>query len=237
MPNLSIVIPCYNESKSLTKLLSACKQAIGERKNIEFVFVNNGSTDNSNEVFDELLTNPDYWFASLVDVPTNKGYGHGITQGLVHAQAEILAWTHADLQTDPLDVIKAFEMHYLELADNDIVVKGKRMQRPFFDRFFTKGMSLISRFLLNARISDVNAQPKIFHKQFWLALDHKPTDFSLDMFLLYMADKMQKKIVEYPVVFGLREFGVAKGGGRFTGKMKLILRTLSYIFELRRSLN
>jgi glycosyltransferase involved in cell wall biosynthesis len=236
MPNLSIVIPCYNESKSLPKLLTICSQSIGERKNIEFVFVNNGSTDNSQQVFDQLFENPEFWFASLVEVPVNKGYGHGIAQGLMHAQGEILAWTHADLQTDPLDVIKAFEEHYIAIANNEAIVKGKRIQRPFFDNLFTKGMASISSALLKTKLSDVNAQPKIFNKQFWLQLENKPMDFSLDMFLLYMAQKQGKKIIEYPVIFGNRQFGFAKGGGSFKGKLKLILRTLNYIFELRRRL-
>ncbi len=236
MPNLSIIIPCYNEAKSIVKLLAACKQAIGERKNIEIVFVNNGSNDESNQVFEELLTDQDYGFASLVEIPVNKGYGHGIDQGLLHAQGEILAWTHADLQTDPLDVIKAFEEHYLELANNEIIVKGKRMQRPFFDNLFTKGMAFIASFLLRAKLTDVNAQPKIFHRQFWQAIDIKPMDFSLDMFLLYTAQMQSKRIVEYPVIFEKRQFGEAKGGGSFKGKMKLIMRTLNYIFELRRRL-
>ena len=56
MTNLSIVIPCYNESKSLSRLLEACLNACKSRNDIEFVFVNNGSNDDTQIILNQLLS-------------------------------------------------------------------------------------------------------------------------------------------------------------------------------------
>ena len=77
---LSIIIPCYNESKNIPLILSRFDEVI-KRQDIEAVLVNNGSTDNSKEVLDELL--PKYPFARTVNVPENKGYGYEKRQELL----------------------------------------------------------------------------------------------------------------------------------------------------------
>jgi len=126
----SLVIPCFNESKSIPELVSQCKKICN--KDTEIVFVNNGSTDNSKELFEILLT--DNKNLKFVNVQNNIGYGDGILAGLKETSGDIIGWTHADLQTDPDDFIKA--LTFFENEKN-IFVKGKRKGRPFFDIFFT----------------------------------------------------------------------------------------------------
>ena len=111
---LSIVVPCYNEEKNLPALFSAFADAI-KRNDIELIIVNNGSTDNSQKIINELL--PQYTFARCHHVTENQGYGYGILAGLDQAQGEFLGWTHADLQTDPQDVLKALSI--IEKNNND----------------------------------------------------------------------------------------------------------------------
>ena len=183
MINLSIVIPCYNESKSLPRLFLACLNACEGRNDIQFIFVNNGSQDETQIVLDQLLNQENYTFGKSVHVPINKGYGYGILQGLSLAQGEVLAWTHADLQTDPKDVIIAFDQFGTHLALGQMMVKGERNGRGLFDVFFTASMSVISSFLLGSKLWDVNAQPKMFHRSFMKHLDIAPHDFSLDLYL------------------------------------------------------
>tara|TARA_B100001564_G_C20240634_1_gene490330 strand:+ start:27 stop:326 length:300 start_codon:yes stop_codon:yes gene_type:complete len=98
-------------------------------------------------------------------------------------------------------------------------------------------MGIISSFLLKVKISDVNAQPKIFHNNFLKLLKKYPEDFSLDLFILYKAKVNGYKIYEHPVDFKNRLYGEAKGGGTIIGKIKLIIRTLSYIINLKSKLN
>ena len=236
MINLSIVIPCYNESGSLPGLFESCRNACQHMNDIQFVFVNNGSNDDTQIMMNQLLKQLDHPFSKSVQVPINQGYGFGILQGLAQADGQILAWTHADLQTDPLDVILAYERYRDELNANTCLVKGERIGRNFFDNVFTAGMSLISSLLLRVKLWDINAQPKIFHRDFMENMKYAPNDFSLDLYLLYIASKNKLKINSFQVIFSKREYGTAKGGGTLKGKYKLIKRTLKYILELRQDI-
>lgn len=233
MIELSIIIPCYNESKSIKNLLYKCESSVANFKNIEFIFVDNGSTDNTYSVFKNLSSVFSFNY-KVLSVKKNLGYGGGIIHGLNNSSGKFLAWTHADLQTDPVDVVNAFLINKTRLLKENVIIKGKRKNRSYFDDFFTKGMSLISSIILNSKLHDVNAQPKVFSKIFYKKLKNPPHDFSLDLFFLFEANRMNYKIINYDVLFNNREFGIAKGGGSFHGKIKLIYRTLSYIFKLRK---
>ena len=104
---LSIVVPCYNEEQNIPLILERFNSVIN-RDDIEVILVNNGSKDNSQNVIDELL--PKYKFARTTLVEINQGYGYGILQGLKVTNGEYIGWTHADMQTDPKDVIKALDI-------------------------------------------------------------------------------------------------------------------------------
>src|SRR5262245_64860634 len=103
----SLVIPCYNESAGLPSLVKRCREVV---RNIdgEIVLVDNRSTDATPSVLPELLkTAPG---CRLISVEKNQGYGHGILSGLAAANGDILAWTHADMQTDPMDLVAALQL-------------------------------------------------------------------------------------------------------------------------------
>ncbi len=236
MIKLSVVIPCYNESKSIPRLLDACYRACAGRTDIQFIFVNNGSIDDTQQVLERLLVQNHYTFGKLVWVPINLGYGHGILKGLEAAEGQILSWTHADLQTDPIDVVNAYNLYRQELELNNCIVKGERKGRNLFDSLFTAGMSIFSTIVLNQKLQDINAQPKIFHKDFLKNLKNPPIDFSLDLYLLFIALKNQIPVKKIPVFFFDREFGDAKGGGTLRGKARLIKRTIKYILQLKEDL-
>jgi glycosyltransferase involved in cell wall biosynthesis len=74
----SLIIPCYNESKNLPKLLENCKNIL--KNNIELILVNNGSFDNSNTVLKKLKKKNTK--IHIVSIKKNVGYGHGILAGL-----------------------------------------------------------------------------------------------------------------------------------------------------------
>lgn len=236
IPELSVVIPCYNEGESLYELFDTCRKCISPEIAMEYVIVNNGSTDNSESIFAELLSKPENAVFRLVHIDVNKGYGYGIMQGVYHAVGNIIGWTHADLQTDPGDVLKAYCKNKEALLLNKVLVKGRRKERSFFDSFFTIGMSVMTWLLLGERLTDINAQPKLFNHELLKSMRDTPNDFSLDTYVLYIAHTHGLKLIEYPVYFINRKFGKAKGGGTFIGKLKLIKRTLAFLWELRGNL-
>lgn len=233
MKKLSVIIPAYNEEKNLPKILERIRAcSLGRENQIEWILVDNGSVDKTWEKLTELQKQ----FPSLVPVQVlvNQGYGSGILQGLKAATGEVLAWTHADCQTDPGDVIKAWDI-YDSAETTKALVKGARRNRAFAEKFFSFGMQLVSSFALGAWFTEVNAQPKLFPRSLYNEMEDPPQDFSLDLYLLYLAKKKGYRILEFPVFFNKRQYGEAKGGGgSFANRWKLIKRTFLYIFELKK---
>lgn len=236
MNPLSIVIPCYNEAENLNQIIEKLDDIHQQNPDVEIVLVDNGSTDSTPEVLKELIE-PRKHFITRHRIEKNQGYGHGIMSGIRIAKGEVLSWTHADLQTDPLDVIHAYQEFIENPMYPDCILKGRRVGRNFFDTMFTAGMSVLSTLLLRVPLSDVNAQPKMFHRNFLEQLADAPMDFSLDLYLLYQARTNNHLILEHPVHFGKRLHGEAKGGGSLKGKWRLILRTWKYMLRLKRELN
>lgn len=229
---LSIIIPCYNEEKNIPLILERFNEVI-KREDIEVILVNNGSTDNSENVFNELL--PKYPFAKGVKVEVNQGYGYGILQGLNTAQGEYIGWTHADMQTDPNDVVKALDI-IEKTNEKKVLVKGNRKGRPFFDVFFTFGMGCFETLLMGEFLWDINAQPNIFSRELFDNWQNPPYDYSLDLFAFYEAKKHNYKIIRFPVIFPPRIYGHSSWNTGLKSKWKFIKRTLDFSFKLKKGL-
>jgi len=228
---LSLIIPCYNEEKSLPILLEKCNFT-DEKVNIEIVIVDNGSNDNTEKVLDNLKDQ--YTNYVFVKVQKNQGYGHGILAGLNAATGDILAWTHADLQTDPKDILKGLEI--FKNNKKNIFVKGRRVGRPISDNIFTIGMSVFEIILLRKYMYDINAQPTIFSRSFYESWDRPPNDFSLDLYAYYLACYNNIRIYRFPVSFGERRYGVSHWNIDIKSKIKFIQRTISFSLKLKKRL-
>jgi glycosyltransferase involved in cell wall biosynthesis len=231
----SLVIPCYNESENLVNLVERCKYLLSEKENIEVLIVDNGSTDNSSEVLADILTNYHDERLRTVKIKQNQGYGNGILVGLEESVGDILGWTHADLQTDPVDFLNAISL-INTIEDSGLVfVKGKRHSRPFMDVFFTWGMSLVEWLVLRVRLWDINAQPTVFSREFFVSLKQPPADFSIDLYFYHEAVRHNAIIKRFPVSFGLR----LKGEGhneKFISKIKYSWKTIVFSVGLRKYL-
>ena len=230
---LSVVVPCYNESKNIPLILNKFNEVI-KRDDVEVVLVNNGSTDNSQEIFDELV--PKYPFARVHKIEVNEGYGYGIVSGLKAAKGEFIGYTHADMQTDPHDVIKALNIIESQEQPENCYVKGDRKGRPFMDQFFTSGMSFFETVYLGKNLWDINAQPNIIHRNFFESLEFLPKDFSLDLFFLYRAQQKGLNVIRFDVIFPERIHGESTWNTDFAAKWKFIKRTLDFSFKLKKEL-
>ncbi len=234
MKKLSVILPCFNESRNIPYVLERFSKVIN-RDDIELIFVDNGSDDNSLKIFKELI--PKYSFAKLEKVKVNKGYGYGIISGLKVAQGKYLSWTHADMQTDPYDVIRGLNIIESYKSGEKLFIKGKRRGRRFSDEFFTVGMSFFESILLLTPLWDINAQPNIFSRELFDNLKGSPNDFSFDLFYYYMAVKNKFKIIRFDVSFGKRYFGHSSWNINWLSKIKFITRTLSFTFKLLFKIN
>jgi glycosyltransferase involved in cell wall biosynthesis len=227
----SLVIPCYNEARNIPLLLDRCAR-LAHPGEIEVILVDNGSTDESSAVLRDLM--PKYPGCRCVRVEVNQGYGFGILCGLRAAEGKLLGWTHADLQTDPVDALRGLE--YFEQLGSEIFVKGRRNGRPFADVLFTVGMSLFETLLLRRPLWDINAQPTMFSKEFFTTWQDPPNDFSLDLYAYFKARESDLRIARFPVKFGERAHGVSHWNISWSAKWKFIRRTVDFSLRLRGAL-
>ena len=99
MKTLSIIIPTYNESYSILKVLENIKLAKNLDINYEIIIVDDGSTDNTNEILEK---NKSY-FDHLVSYEKNYGKGYAVRMGLEKATGDYVIIQDADLEYDPKD--------------------------------------------------------------------------------------------------------------------------------------
>ena len=230
---LTLVIPCFNEARSLPNLIEKCKEIVTEYA-VEFIFVDNGSKDDSQEVFKLHLRNEPK--LRMILIAENQGYGGGILAGLAHAVTEHIGWTHADLQADPADVVKALRILEDPNTPQNVLVKGRRKGRALGSVFFTFAMSLFETLLFRTIIKDVNAQPTVFRRDFLLKWTDAPTDFALDLYAYAIAKKLGLQVRRFPVLFVTREHGISNWNVGWRSRNRFILRTIKFSFALRKGM-
>ena len=229
---LSLIIPCFNERENISILIKNLEDlSLKVNFPIEIIIVDGNSDDGTDLILQEELSKLDSKIFSLILLDSREGYGFDIQQGLSKSKKEILAWTHADLQTDVKDVEKAFNI--LTASDQpNLIIKGKRKNRHFIDSMYTLGMQIVVFFYLKTYLDDINGQPKLFKRDFYKKYlkEQAPKDFSLDLYTLFKAKKNGHVIKSFPVYFNKRKYGEAKGGGgSWRNRLNLIKRTFRYI--------
>lgn len=228
---ISIVLPCYNEGLNL-QIVADRYAKFWPGINFELILVNNGSVDGSAKVLSGL--SKQYSFVRIVTVQKNIGYGHGLLMGLKSARADILAYSHADAQTPPEDVMRAYELIKENGYDMDsTLIKGQRVNRREEERFLSKALERVVRCILGYQLTDINGQPKIFSRKFFETFKSPPLDFSFDVYVMCLARSMGINIVAFPVEFGLRVHGESKWARSMVSKYKNIIKQLYNILLIR----
>tara|TARA_A100001015_G_scaffold321508_1_gene452638 strand:- start:3920 stop:4627 length:708 start_codon:yes stop_codon:yes gene_type:complete len=224
---ISIVIPCYNESQNIKYLI---RQANLLKKNFNFIFVNNGSTDKSDLVFKSLKipTNCKY-----IKITKNKGYGYGIKEGLKKANDSLIGWMHGDLQQDLSILNKTIPLIKKEPDKKDFFVKGLRTKRKFFDTIFTICMAIIMTIIFKKKHWDVAGQPSIIKKKFLKKILTAPNDFSFDFYVYNLFIMKGIKILRFEAPFKQRKFGTSSWNNGLFSKIKHSIRTFRYIIGLK----
>ncbi|MCP3960826.1 MAG: glycosyltransferase [bacterium] len=231
-PVFSIVIPAYNEAANLPTLLARYVE-VWEDLPAELVIVNNGSADDTSEVLERELAREELHFARAVTIENNRGYGHGIHTGLLTTTGEIVGFSHADMQTDPADLFRAY--HELRAAPDprQLIVKGQRAPRDFAAELLTAGMSFAASVVLMRKLTDVNAQPKVFHRDHLARLTDPPDGIPYDLYVLFRGLRAGLRIVTIPVQFGERAHGESRWAANIFSRYRTILGMIGFVFRLR----
>ena len=127
--NLSLIIPCYNEQDNLPLLFKKLLKI--QVKFNEIILVDNGSTDNTSLIIENFIKNNDSCI-KILKLKKNIGYGNGIMSGIRKSSGKIIAWTHADLQTDPQDVVDAYEYFMSKNGDSNFFIERETKKKKIF---------------------------------------------------------------------------------------------------------
>src|SRR3990170_8119577 len=129
-PELSVVIPVFDEEGSLPPLHRALTESLRGIA-YELVYVDDGSTDGSRGLLEQLASQ-DTKHTRVVVLRRNFGQTAAIAAGIDHSQGEIITLIDADLQNDPADIPTMLE----KIEAGYDVVSGWRVNRQ--DTFLTR---------------------------------------------------------------------------------------------------
>ncbi|MEE8424288.1 MAG: glycosyltransferase family 2 protein [Elusimicrobiota bacterium] len=245
IPELSVVLPCYNEAGNIEGLLERYR-SVARKVALELVCVDNGSTDDTPAILARELAKPENGFARGVRVENNMGYGHGIQIGLESARAPVTAYSHADLQCPPGDVLTALELFRRHSEEGPCLIKGRRKgKRAFLDQCVTWVYNGLAAFVLGLRAVpadrpavavrdvDINAEPKLFDRTLITDLGCGPKDFTYDLFTLYRAKRRGMRIIEFEVSYEARKWGKSKLAANPWIRLKTSVNAFAKIFMMR----
>ena len=161
-PEISVVIPVYNEASNLRELFSrtvAALEAFGRR--FEVVMVNDGSTDGSLDVLRDLHASDRR--VRVVSLVRNFGQTPALYAGFAHVRGKIVASLDADLQNPPEELVKLIE----KLEEGYDVVQGWREERQdsILRKVPSKAFNAVVSLLMGARVRDLGCGLKVFRRE------------------------------------------------------------------------
>lgn len=220
----SIIIPCYNEGENISNLIKRIRP-LQERYDLEYILVENGSTDDSRLYFQKYVEDQ-YQNIKIVYVDNNEGYGYGLQQGMKASEGEYIGWIHADMQMPPEELVKFFDAILSSESEAHSFLKGIRTNRSMLDCFFTKGQSIFNTILFGTKLYDVGAIPVIFHHSLMGKIEEMPNDFSIELYIYKEAALKGFEINRYKVKLLKRE----KGNSSWNHGLKSKIRQSKRIF-------
>ena len=223
-PEMSVVIPVYNEEDSLDhlyqKMLSAM-EPLG--KTWELILVDDGSRDNSFTVLQRLAAADRR--VKVVRFVRNFGQTAALSAGIDYARGDIIIPMDADLQNDPGDIVRLLT----KLDEGYDVVSGWRKDRK--DEYFTR---LLPSWLANKLISVISGVPlhdygcslKAYRRE---VIKDVRLYGEMHRFVPIFATWVGARVAEIPVTHYARQFGQSKYGLSRTFKVILDLITVKFL--------
>ena len=223
--SVDIVIPFYNEEKNILNVYDDVKrmERLFHIKN--FIFVDNGSNDNSKKIFNDLKERDHK--IKILEIEKNIGYGYGIKKGLLESKSDYILINHSDGQFDTFSYFMThlYEIKNMIIADS---IFSFRINRPFKQKLITYILRLFLSFLNFKKIKEFNGQPKLVKNIFDLHECSKlPNDFSLD-YAIY--NRIKPKIF-FPVIQKSRKEGESSWAGSALRSIKVLKMYIKQSFR------
>ena len=207
---LSIIIPTYNEEKTIIQILEKINNSSSNLFKYEVIVIDDGSTDQSRK----LLENNKHLFNKLLVNETNRGKGFSVKKGLLGASGSYIIFQDADLEYDPSD-IKKFEKIFLNFDADGII--GSRFVYSNYTRshnilnkianFF---LTFIFNLLYNSTFTDVYSCYFAFKKNLLNVNELRTEGFEQHAEILCKVIKKGNKFYEVPINYNGRDTSEGK---------------------------
>jgi len=206
-PQLSIVIPAYNEGARIEQTLERVTWCVEEQGwDAEILVVDDGSKDNTVEIVQMWMER--YPRMHLVQNEGNRGKGYSVRNGLLQAAGEIVMFTDADLSAP----MQEANLLMAAIADGADVAIGSRWMdktrqtthQPLYRRFFGRCFNAVTRTIMGLPFKDTQCGFKAFRRpaaQVIFRLQ-RIERWGFDPEILFIARKLGYNIREVPVTWG-----------------------------------
>ncbi|MEJ5328317.1 MAG: glycosyltransferase family 2 protein [Candidatus Bathyarchaeia archaeon] len=203
---LSVIIPAYNEEKSIGNVVEETMQVLETLKMpYEILVVDDGSKDRTREVASR-------YKVQVVSYPRNRGKGYALRKGLEHAQGDIIITIDADGSHNPKEIPDLIT----PLFDGADVVAGSRFLGQAKDH--TSSVHQFGNSLINAtimvltgkRITDSQTGLRALKKDFLQHISLESDGFDIETELTVKSLKNGFKLVEIPISCKKRANGVSR---------------------------
>lgn len=209
--DISVVIPLYNEQESLLELADwIVRTCENDKLSYEIIFVDDGSSDNSWKVVEELCLRN----ANIKGIKFRRNYGKSaaLNKGFENASGEVVITMDADLQDSPDEIPELYKMIKEEGYD---LVSGWKKKRhdPLGKRLPSKFFNWTTRKISKIKLHDFNCGLKAYKNE---AVKNIEVYGEMHRYIPMIAQragfrKIGEKIVEhYPRKYGVTKFGMER---------------------------
>lgn len=224
--DVSIVIPAYNEEKSIRKVATDVLKTVKNLKfNVEIIIVDDGSTDETSNAVSDLKVR-------MIKHPNNKGYGAALKAGALNANGDYILYIDGDDQHYAEDIEKFF----IDYGKYDMVVGVRPKEALLIRRWGKFVINILANYLAERKIPDVNSGFRLLKKDLVLKYLHLlPNTFSFTTTITLALIKGAYNISYIPIRVKPRKSGKStikplRDGFRF---IMLILRMTMLFSPLR----
>ena len=203
---ISIVIPCYNESKTINKIYTEVNKFNNFEK--EIIIVDDCSTDDSRKIIKKIaMSDPK---VKTVFKDKNQGKGSALREGFKLAEGDFVIIQDADMEYDPSDYNKLLKPFFE--AEADIVygsrfIGGDYVRLHFFWHYLAnKILTIITNIFTNLNMTDMETGYKIFKTSVLNSIKLKENSFGIEPELTVKLAKKGYIFYEVPISYKGRSY-------------------------------
>lgn len=182
---LSIIIPCYNEERTIQQLLEKVASVpVNHNIQKEIIVIDDASTDKTLSLIQEFIAQYPFICIRLIKHSINKGKGACIRSGLKQSSGELVIIQDADLEYNPADYNKLLQPIYDGYADvvfgSRFIGDGPHRVLFFFHTIGNKFLTFLSNVLTQLNLTDMETGYKMFKREFIQKVNLKENRFGFE---------------------------------------------------------